>query len=319
MAHTRLYDALGVKPDADVSTIKKAYRKLAKQYHPDKNPDDAKAEARFKEVSAAYEVLSDRERRALYDEFGEDALKQGFDAEKARAYAQWSNQAGGGFGAQGFGGAQGFDPQDLFGDLFGFGRRAPGGGGRNMKLRGDDIRAELTIDFMTAVLGGERSLKFSGGREMQVRIPAGARDGDTLRLRGQGGPGAHGGPAGDLLLKLHVTTHPLYTREGEDLHIDVPITLVEAIRGGTAVVPTPTGEVKLKIPTNSQTGKKLRLRGKGVTRKGSTPGDLYVHLQIHAPQVDTMTPELEQALDTLANAYGEHPRHLWPDAYKVSA
>lgn len=333
MPQKNLYDALGVKSGAELSDIKKAYRKLAKQYHPDKNPGDAAAEARFKEVSAAYEVLSDKEKRALYDEFGEESLRQGFDADQARAYKQWQGMGGGqgsrqGFGQGGFGGfqgfdagAQGFDPQDLFGDLFGFGRRAPQGGARGsqMPLRGDDARAELTIDFMTAVLGGERSLKFSDGREIQVRIPSGARDGGTLRLRGQGSEGVNGGPSGDLLLKLHVAAHPLYRREGEDLHMDVPMTISEALRGGEAVVPTPSGEVKLKIPAGAQSGKKLRLKGKGVARKGKEPGDLYVHLQVHAPENATMTPELEEALRVVEQSYGEHPRQMWPAAYKVGA
>lgn len=321
MTQKNLYDTLGVAKDADTSAVKKAYRKLAKKYHPDKNPGDARAEARFKEASSAYEVLADKTRRAHYDEFGEDSLRQGFDAEQARAHAQWRNQAG---GARGFGGGQGFqgqgfDPQDIFGDLFGFGQRAPGHSRRNVPLRGDDIRAELTIDFMTAVLGGERAIKFSGGREIQVRVPAGARDGGSLRLRGQGSAGANSGPSGDLLLKLNVTAHPLYTRDGEDLHIDVPITISEAMRGGHAMVPTPTGEVKLKIPPNTQTGKKLRLRGKGVVRKGTSPGDLYVHLKVHTPQPEELSPELLAALEVIEQAYKEHPRQLWPDAYKVNA
>lgn len=334
MPQKNLYDALGVKSSADLSEIKKAYRKLAKKYHPDKNPGDAAAEARFKEASSAYEVLSDREKRALYDEFGEESLRQGFDADQARAYKQWQGMGAGqgarqGFGpggfAPGFGGfdanGQGFDPQDLFGDIFGFGRRAPQGGARGSQvpLRGDDARAELTIDFMTAVLGGERALKFSDGKEIQVRIPSGARDGGTLRLRGQGNPGVQGGPSGDLLLKLHVSPHPLYRREGEDLHLDVPITIGEAMRGGEAVVPTPSGEVKLKIPAGSQSGSKLRLRGKGVARKGKGAGDLYVHLQVHAPEKMEMTPEVEEALRVLERAYKEHPRQMWPAAYKVGA
>ena len=330
MADKNLYEALGVKQGASTSEIKKAYRKLAKQYHPDKNPDDAAAEARFKEISAAYEVLSDESRRKTYDEFGEESLRQGFDAEQARTYKQWQRSAGSrgagfgqGFGAQGFnaqGAGGGFDPQDLFGDLFGFGRRGAGASPRgNVPLRGDDSRAELTIDFMTAVLGGERSLKFSDGKEIQVRIPAGARDGGSLRLRGQGGAGVAGGPSGDLLLKLHVEDHPLYRREGEDLHIDVPITVGEAMRGGPVVVPTPSGEVKVKVPPGSQSGSKLRLRGKGVARKGHAAGDLYVHLQVQVPAEASRNAELNAALEALEAAYTEHPRALWPDAYKVQA
>ncbi len=323
MPNKKLYDALGVRPGAETSEIKKAYRKIAKKYHPDKNPGDEAAEAKFKEASAAYEVLSDSEKRALYDEFGEESLRQGFDAEQARAYKQWQNMGGSqGRSANfnGFSGGGGFDPQDIFGDLFGFGRRAPGGArAANVPLRGDDARAELTIDFMTAVLGGERSIRFSDGKDLQVRIPAGAKDGGTLRLRGQGNPGVNGGPAGDLLLKLHVSPHPLYRREDNDLHMDVPITIVEAIQGGEAIVPTPTGEVKLKIPRGAQSGKKLRLKGKGVARKGKDAGDLYVHLTIHAPENVTQSKELEEALKVIAAAYGEHPRQLWPEAYKVNS
>lgn len=313
----KLYQALGVAPGADQDTIKKAYRKLARELHPDLHPDDPQATERFKEVSAAYEVLSDPSRRALYDEFGEDALRQGFDPDMARAAKQWQQQArpgfGGGFGfnpSAGFGADPGAAfsgiPEDLLRELFGGGGqgRAPG------PARGADLKAELTLDFMTAALGGERVLRLGDGSSKKVRIPAGVEDGGTLRLRGQGAPGPGQAPPGDLLLTIHVQPHELFRRKGLELHLDLPITVVEAIEGAQVTVPTLEGAVELQIPAGAQPGQTLRLRGQGLRRGSKPPADMFVHLQVRLPPKQELGP-LKEALAALERAYPTHPRQRW--------
>ena len=285
------YRALGVPRTASGAEIKKAYRKLARELHPDARPDDPVAEERFKEVSQAYETLGDDEKRKLYDEFGAASTRPGFNAEAARAQKAWSSGMGGGFGGMpGMGG--GVNLSDLFGGGFGGPRK------------GRDIHAEITTDFRSAALGGERDLTFQDGRRITVRIPAGVETGSTLRLRGQGGPGREGGPAGDLRVTVVVAPHPVFRREGLHLHVDVPITIGEAILGGKIQVPTLDGKIKMTVPARSQTGTKLRARGKGVHRKGRTPGDLYVHLQIQIPEGE-LSDEVLEAVRVLEGAYGE--------------
>ncbi len=309
MAVRDFYTVLGVARDADEDTIKKAFRKLAVQFHPDKAPGKAN-ETKFKEINRAYEVLSDKQKRALYDEFGEDSLQQGFDAERARVVRQYGGgRSRGGAGAGGapfnveeiFGGGGGGsgDFGDLFGnigDMFG---RGPRGGGRGARARkGQDVESEATIDFVSAVKGTTVQLQREGEEPMTVRIPAGANEGSRIRVPGQGGPGMGGGPAGDLLLTIHVTPHPLFKREGDDLRLDVPVSLGEAYGGGKIKVPTPDGEVTLKIPAHTQSGQVLRLKGKGVTRKGKEPGDLYVRFLIQIPtEEDPRFAEAVAALD----------------------
>jgi len=315
-----LYTVLGVPRDADEDTIKKAFRKLAMKYHPDKNPGKAN-EQKFKEINQAHEVLSDKQKRALYDEFGEESLSQGFDAERARAFRRYTNARTGGGGG---GGAPGFDVQeifggggfggqggigDLFGDLFG---RGGGAGGRRPQAargRGGDIEQELTIDFGSAIRGTSISLQRPGEAEpVTVRIPPGAHEGSRLRIRGQGSPGLGGGPAGDLVLHIHVTPHPFFRREGDDLHLDVPVTLGEAYRGEKIRIPTPDGDVMLKVPPRTQTGQVMRLRGKGVTRKGKDAGDLYVRFLVHVPTEDD--PEIAKAVEALDKHVQEPRRDL---------
>jgi curved DNA-binding protein len=297
-----LYSVLGVAKDADEDAIKKAFRKLAVQYHPDKNPGKA-SEAKFKEINQAYEVLSDKGKRALYDEFGEQSLQQGFDPERARFVRQYGGARGPRGGSAG---GPGFNVQEIFGggggdmgDLFGnigdlFGRRgAPGRAGR----KGQDVEAEVTIDFVSAIKGTMIDIQPEGGEKKTIRIPAGASEGSRIRVAGQGGPGMGNGPAGDLFITIHVVPHPLFQRDGDDLKLEVPISVHEAYAGSKIRVPTADGEVTLKIPARTQSGQQVRLKGKGVARKGKEPGDLYVRFLIQIPTGDD--PALEKAAAAL--------------------
>lgn len=303
-----LYSVLGVPRGADEAAVKKAFRSLAVKFHPDKNPGK-EPEARFKEINNAYEVLSDKKRRALYDEFGEESMQQGFDPERARLIRQYgSPRARGGRGARGVPG----DPNDVFaqadlGDLFGdlFNRGAGrAGSARSGRSKGLDSEGEVTIDFVSAVKGTELSLTREGeGEPVTVRVPPGATEGSRVRIAGHGGRGAGGGPSGDLLLTIHVHPHPHFKREGDDLYLDLPITLGEAYRGAKVRVPTPNGEVTLKVPARTQTGHVTRLRGKGVARKGKEPGDLYVKFLVHVPTVDD--PEVAAAVELLDARVGD--------------
>ena len=312
-----LYSVLGVDRKADADAIKKAYRKLATKLHPDKNPGDKAAEARFKEINHANDVLSDAKKRGLYDEFGEEGLREGFDAEQARAYKQWQSQGGGARGGGGipggvriedlFGG-QGGGIGDMFGDLF---NRGGAGGARRRprQTRGADLEAEITIDFASAVSGTTVQLAARNGSSepVTVRIPAGAEEGSRVRIAGQGAPApVPDGQAGDLLLLLHVRPHAFFKREKDDLHLDLPLTVAEAHRGAKVRVPTFDGPVTMKVPPHVQAGQQMRLKGKGVARKGREAGDLYVHFQVVLPQGDD--PALEKAIDELAKFQTEDPR-----------
>jgi curved DNA-binding protein len=316
-----LYDVLGVSRTADARELKKAYRALAKKLHPDTSAEPD-AEARFQEVSAAYDVLGDPERRALYDEFGEDALRQGFDAEQARAWRAAGGARGfdpsgfggfGGFDPAGFqGGAAGFDFEDLLGGLFG--GRAPRGA---TPRRAPDARAQVTLSFRDAALGARHTLDFGGGETLRVNLPAGVDDGEVLRLRGKG-PQGPGGDRGDLLLTVRVRGDERFTRDGLDLTLDLPLTVGEAALGAKVRVPTLDGEVSVRVPAGARSGQRLRLKGKGIARKGKGEGDLYVRLQIHAPDA-TGREDVRRALETLERAYGEHPRASWGDAHAAAA
>ncbi len=290
------YEVLGVERTATEADIKKAYRKLAAKLHPDKNPDDKKAESKFKSVNSAYQVLSDAKKRALYDEFGEEGLRDGFDPNAARAYRR-----GGGGRVRTNGGNVSFEEVfgdagsgigDFFGDLFGNRAR-----GRRSPQKGSDVASVITVDFKSAILGSTLQMRFQdGGETVTVRIPPGADDGDKVRVKGHGAPGMLGGPPGDLLLTIRVTPHPHFEREGLDLYLNVPITIGEAYRGAKARVPTPYSTVTLTVPQHAQSGQVVRLAGKGVKR-GQKQGDLYVRFQVKLPTVDS--PEIEQAVDLL--------------------
>jgi len=289
------YGVLGVERNAPAKDIKKAFRALAQQYHPDNNPGDPAAEARFKDISQAYEVLSDPKTRAEYDQ-ARDAFARG-------AYVG---------GAPG-GGTQYVRIEDLgdIGDLFGGGGGGMFGGfgdlfGGTRRSRspqpGGDLEAEVSLSFHEAIDGATRMLTVDGPdgrREVQVNVPAGVNDGARVRLRGKGRPGTNGGPAGDLYVTVHAGRHPLFTRAGRDLKIRVPITLGEAALGATITVPTLTATVTLKVPPGTQHGTTLRATGKGVvTPKGT--GDLLVIIEVKVPdRLDAEQQELLERLRTL--------------------
>lgn len=304
------YAVLGVPKNAEADAIKKAYRKLARDLHPDKNPGNKAAETRFKAVNRAYETLHDPKKRVLYDEFGEEALREGFDAEKARAYRAWQSQGGNGFRGGGvpgggrvsledlFGGAVqgggGFEGVDL-GDLFGRARRRG-------PMKGRDLEQEITVELETAVRGTTLELRRPDSSEtVTVRIPPGAGEGSRVRIPGQGGPSPNGGPSGDLVLVIHVRPHALFKREGDDLHVEIPINVSEAVKGAKVRVPTFEGPVSVKVPSGTQSGTMLRVRGKGVARKGRPKGDLYVRFMVHVPQPRNQAePELTRLVDELS-------------------
>jgi len=298
------YKELGVERTASADEIKKAYRKLAAELHPDKNPNNKKAEARFKTVNRANQVLSDPDKRKLYDEFGEDALREGFDADAARAYRSATRggrvrQPGGGVSLEDLfsggmpGGAQG-GIGDMFGDLFG------GRGRRGGPSKGSDIASEVNVDFVTAIRGSELRLRMQdGGEEVKVRIPPGAGDGDRLRVAGHGAPGDFGGPPGDLLLTIRVGSHPHFERSGLDLYLNLPVTVAEAYKGAKVRVPTTEGSVTLTVPKHAQSGQVARLKGKGVKRQNQQ-GDLYVRFDVKLPTKESAA--VEKAVETLASA-----------------
>jgi DnaJ-class molecular chaperone len=273
-----LYAALGVDRKAGEDEIRKTYRRLARQYHPDVNPNDQKAEERFKELSYAYDVLSDPEKRARYDEFGVQGLQPGFDPEQARSYQRWSEGARRSPSHEAFG--EEIDLDELFGRLGGLGgewRRAP--------RRGRDAHAEVEVDFLDAVLGREVRLDVPGRGTLRVRIPAGAEQGTRVRLAGQGEPGGEGAPPGDLYLTLRVRPHPFFRREGDDLALDLPVTVPELVLGASIEVPTPGGVATVRVPPHSRPGQRLRLRGKGAGRRGTSErGDLYLRLVADLPE-----------------------------------
>ncbi|MBN1334598.1 MAG: DnaJ domain-containing protein [Deltaproteobacteria bacterium] len=345
-----LYEVLGVPRDADQAAIRKAFRQLARQCHPDVNkaPD---AEARFKEINAAYEVLSDEQRRAWYDEFGDASLRTGFDPEAARAWRASARP-----GPEVFGGGGGVDLEDLFSSLFGGGGRgrgSPFARGWNqetvsVRRRGPDMEARIEIDLLTAIRGGDVRLslrrpetcrvcggtggtgrqtcpacKGSGRRtsqrfglravvrceecagsgsvfarecaacggsgrtmathDVKVHVPAGVVDGQVLRLKGLGGEGRDGGAAGHLLVTVSIRPHPFLRRDGHDLEMDLPVTIGEAVGGASVCVPTPDGEVRVRIPPGSSGGQRLRLRGRGFPKPGGGRGDLFLVVRPVAP------------------------------------
>jgi len=377
MAGVDFYSVLGVKKDATTDQVKKAYRKLARKYHPDVNPGNKEAEEQFKRIAEAHEVLSDSEKRKIYDEFGEEGLKAGFDAETARRYREWQKAGGSRSGPVGPGGTFYYDFsadqggqrysgfEDIFSELFGGGGRAAPKG----PMKGRDIESSLDIDFLTAIkgattritiqkentcpeCGGEgriysstesvcKTCKGTGqvrvaqgpmnfnqtcpecggtGRAgeicsacrgsgrvpasetIDVNIPPGVNDGSKIRLAGKGEPGRQEGPPGDLFIITRVRPHPIFRRDGDTLSLELPITVGEAMNGAEVVVPTPNGSVHLKIPPGTKSGRRLRLKGKGVPNlKTKNPGDMYVTIRVQVP--DTDNPEALNAAKSLDRYY----------------
>lgn len=301
------YAVLGVKKDASAEEIKSAFRRIAKRLHPDVNPGDKDVERRFKEVNAAYDLLSDADKRRRFDRGEIDADGK----EKMRA---------GGFHPGGFGGAArgragGGDPfesdfarssrrfgDDLFSELF---ETFGGGGGRRGKAnqqRGDDIRVTLSVGFLDAARGVSKRIELPTGRKVDVRVPAGSETGQALRLAGLGREGADGGKAGDAIVEISVAEHGFFRREGRDIWVDLPITLKEAVTGARVSTPTIDGPVMLTVPKGVNSGAVLRLRGKGVAKAGDakTRGDQFVRLSIHLPK--TMPEALKKAIAELPDA-----------------
>ncbi|MBN9605655.1 MAG: DnaJ domain-containing protein [Actinomycetales bacterium] len=315
------YAVLGVKKDVTDAELKKVYRKLAREFHPDSKPGDAAAEARFKEISEAYSVLSDKEMRAEYDQI--------------RAMGSGARFTAGGAGAGGF--------EDIFGSMFGGGAGARGGragsysnsefedilsgmfggagGGRRRSRfdasggfsgyggpsRGQDIHAETTLDFRSAVRGEMVVLKMQSGSETKVRIPAGVADGQKIKLRGRGAPSPDGGEAGDIVVTVHVRKHPVFERDGLHLRVDLPVTVAEAALGATVEVPTLDGDpVRLKVPAGTPSGRVLRVKGRGVQTKTAT-GDLLATVQVVVPS--HLSDKAKAALEEFAKALpDENPR-----------
>lgn len=299
------YKVLGVSNTASDKEIRSAYRRLVKQYHPDRNPGDTKAEERFKEIGKAYEIIGDEEKRGQFDRGEIDADGQ-VRGPFGGGFGGGAGGHGGGFG--GFGGFSGggFNPEDL-GDIFGaFGG---GGGFRSSRPRkGEDLHGELRISMEECALGTRREVSLGGGRQVAVTIPAGIEDGKTLRLKGKGQPGQPGmdgrpGPAGDVLLKIHVAEDAYYKREGRDLRVTQDVDLHTAVLGGKVHVRTPAGTVALKVKPHSDSGTVLRLGGRGIAAdKNHAAGNLLVTLRV---TLGTVSPELEDLLRREADSKAE--------------
>jgi len=367
------YKSLGVKKDATAEAIKKTYRKLARKWHPDVNPGNKEAERKFQEISEAYDALGDEKKRKLYDEFGEEGLQSGFDAEKARQYKQWGayQQARGGERGAPFGRYHSYE--DIFGDIFGAGGGAAGFGRRG-PVAGRDLEHEITLDLISSLRGLDTELAMQkvtacsscqgsgmdpkstfsnctacggsgrinvaqgpmqftkpcsqcGGRgrtgkpcapcggsgrvmgteRIRVSIPAGVKEGSKVRVAGKGEPGLEDGPPGDLYLVVHIQPHPILTREGDNLYMEVPITVREAVAGATITIPTVDGAVNVKVPPGSQSGQTLKLRGKGAPNpKTRQRGDLLAKIIVKVPKSDDR--EIVEAAEKMERFYKEDVR-----------
>jgi DnaJ-class molecular chaperone len=277
------YTTLGVKKDASQEDIQKAYRKLAKKLHPDLNPGNKKSEAQFKAVATAYDLLGDAEKRARFDRgeidaSGQERPQQRYYRDFADGASQYSSDAG----FADFG-----DSDDILSDIFGRqGRRG------NFRMRGPDVHYQLELDFLDAINGGKKQITLPDGSTLDVTIPPGTREGTVLRLRGKGRPGVGGGPPGDALVEIAVRPHPVFKRKGDDIHIELPLPLRDAVLGGKVTVPTPTGPVTMTVPKWSNSGTVLRLKGRGVPRRDGKRGDEYVTLKVMLPEKPD--PELEK-------------------------
>ena len=302
------YTVLGVPRSASADEIRKAFRKLAKANHPDTNPNNKAAEERFKQVSGAFDIIGDVEKRKKFDagaldNDGRETFGGGFGGGGQGPWGPGPGGPGGPFGGRTYRqGAEtsfeGVDLGDILGEMFGGGRgqggRGGGGQGGGFSQRGADVRARLQIDLEQAIKGGKRRVAFSDGRTIDVTIPKGAQENQTLRLKGQGSPGRAG--PGDAFIELTIAPHPIFRREGEVLVMDVPVTVYDAVLGGKAEAPTPDGPVTLTIPKGANTGTRLRLKGRGLTDAKGHRGDLFARLVVALP--NTPDAELEALAET---------------------
>lgn len=297
------YQVLGLRRDATQDEIGAAYRKLTKQLHPDLNPGDKKAEEKFKAVSAAYALLGDPEKRARFDRGEIDAT--GAERPRGRYYRYYDNAEPGepfyrtdaSFG----------DFADILSDVFG--RR---GFGAQRRAQGEDVAYELTVEFLEAVNGSNKRVTLADGSTLDLRSPPGIRDGQILRVRGKGGAGVGGGAAGDALISVRVRPHPYFIRKNDDIELELPISLREAVLGTRIDVPTPAGRVRLTVPKRANTGTRLRLRGKGVLRANGSRGDEFVILKIVLP--NDPDPELEAFVERRARGKSHNPRPQMQEA-----
>ena len=316
MSKKDYYEILGVSRDAKAEDLRKAHRRLVRKFHPDVNKE-ADAAERFSEVQEAYDVLSDKEKRAQYDQLGFAGIGSGgghpggsgawsdvdpetFDS----VFGDFFRSQGG--GSRSAGGQSGFSGFDGFGS-------SGGGRAQPRPRRGSDLEHELSITFLVAARGGTESIRLSSqqgsSEQIEVRIPAGIKDGSTLRVRGKGGSGSHGGQSGDILFKIRVQPHPWYRRDGLDLIMDVPLTIVEAALGTSVELPLLSGTVRLRVPPGTGSGKKLRASGKGITDSQGASGDFLAVLSVVAP--DDLSEEDTQQLEDIGTRL-PNPRSALP-------
>jgi DnaJ-class molecular chaperone len=296
------YAVLGVKREATQDEIRKAYRQLAKKLHPDLNPGDKQAEEKFKQISAAYDLLGDAEKRARFDRGEIDASGQ--ERPRERYYRDFHGADAEPHTYSTHGGFADFmEREDILKEMFGRGGEA------RIRLRGQDILYRLPVEFLEALNGATKRITLPDGGTLDVVLPAGTKDKQVLRLRGKGGQGLGGGPPGDALVEVEVEPHKLFTRKGDDIHLELPISLPEAVLGAKLDVPTPTGPVRMTVPKGANTGTVLRLRGKGAPRSDKTHGDQYVTLKIMLPQ--QVDPEIEEFARRWQAGQTQNPRrHL---------
>lgn len=293
------YELLGVQRTADEAALRAAYRKLAKKHHPDVNPDNADAATRFAEISSAYELLTDKDKRARFDRGEIDA--EGHEVHQQQQQRQYYRDAP---GHERYEPAGGFSQEDLEAFLaqsFGQAGRRSDWGATGRAMPGRDMQYSLTVSFIDAAIGTTRRLSLPEGKTLDVRIPPGTEDGHVLRLRGQGGPGFNGAPAGDALIEITVAPDPRFHRDGDDIVTDLPVSLKEAVLGTSLEVPTIHGSVRLSVPAGSGTGTRLRLRGKGIRQ-----GHQFVQLKVVVPPGDE--PELAEFLKTWTPKQSFNPR-----------
>ncbi len=306
------YTVLGVKRNASADEVKASYRKLAKKHHPDLNPGDGQVEKRFKEISQAYSILKDKEKRARFDRgeidaSGQETMAGGFRHARGRGGAGRQSPFGFEFGED-------VKVEDIFSDLFG-GRRGPGrnqghtrGRGRTkVKQKGSNVTYRTTVDFIDAALGAKKRISLTDGKSLEITIPPGTADGQSLRLKGQGMQGMGGAQAGDAYIEVAVEAHPYFTRQDKDIHLELPISLPEAVLGASVKVPTIHSRVTMKIPPGSNSGATLRLKGKGIAGpKGEPAGDQIIRLKVVLP--DQIDSELAEFVRTWSSDHPYEPR-----------